>query len=504
MHHHVALSMRGILLSYNAELAAGEDLYDENNVPICNAGSLVLSPAEDASESNLISFIDTTLWVPDDEYALATHSKQRLAVVPVPTSFYDMLRSVHGVICDDGELSFAPPLPYVNDVGERVEGMAHKKTTNGASVNCGGLLSSSCSLLFHDQWEEGLDGQNHCSKQRINHLNSDIFGRYHRHYFTNVHHAKIDQTFRPIEFRRRLLPVPSADEVEEDEEIENSESYANIAAKGRSPYSTLMQEAIKSKKSYDAKEKKNRNGGSNVSSSGTAKNDTKNSVAGYMVEVFPVKFKYIIVGNDTGGDHSCLLGVHNPGQMHGIALGSRSSSAFAILRDIQRAAAPRHAHACVRLWKKSACHSATIKGDGYDLLDVTNVFAAPSVRSSCRGSGSDRGNDGSSKGSSPKSMKQSHKHQHQQQPSLTVEEWLGLEPLSIQNIYRHKRQFLSGEDEVVVKLLIEVRSSPATKWSREQLELENRLQVSEDQDKKIVCAWFEPYITAFCFHSLGW
>jgi hypothetical protein len=50
MHHHVALSMRGILLSYNAELAAGEDLNDENNDPICNGGILVLSPAEDASE----------------------------------------------------------------------------------------------------------------------------------------------------------------------------------------------------------------------------------------------------------------------------------------------------------------------------------------------------------------------------------------------------------------------------------------------------------------------
>jgi hypothetical protein len=75
---------------------------------------------------SLILFIDTALWVPDDEYALATHSKQQLAVVPVPTSSYDMLRSVHGVICDDGDMSFAPPLPYVNDVGRRV-GMAHQK-----------------------------------------------------------------------------------------------------------------------------------------------------------------------------------------------------------------------------------------------------------------------------------------------------------------------------------------------------------------------------------------
>jgi hypothetical protein len=483
MHHHVALSMRGILSSYNAELAAGGDLSDESNDPNSNHCITVLSPAEDASESKLISFIENSLWVTDDENALATHSTQRLAIVPVPTSFYDMLRGVHGVICDDGDLSFAPPLPYVNDVGGRVEGVTNQKETNCAGVNHGESLSSSCSLLFHDQWEEGLDGPNHSSKHRINHLDPDIFGRYHQHYFTNDHHPKVDQTFCPIEFRRRLLPVPSADEVQEDEKIENV-SYANVAAKGRSPYSTLMQEAIKSKKSYDAKEKKDRLGGSNLCSKGTAKNDDKSFVAGYMVEVFPVKFKYIIVGNDTVGDHSSLLGVHNPNQVHGIALGSRSSSAFAVLRDIQRAAAPLHAHACVRLWKKSACHCATIKGYGYDLLDITKLHSDPSVKSSCRGGGSDKGgNYGSSRGSSPKSTQQSHK----QHMSLTVEEWLGLEPLSIQNIHRQKRQLLSDEDEVVVNLLIEVRSSPAIKWSLELSELENRLEVSLDSGKKCLC-----------------
>jgi hypothetical protein len=78
-------------------------------------------------------------------------------------------------------------------------------------------------------------------------------------------------------------------------------------------------------------------------------------------------------------------------------------------------------------------------------------------------------------------MQQSHKKQQLQQPSLTVEQWLGLEPLSIQDINRQKRQSYSnkgGEKEVVVELLVEVRVSPASKWIREPLELENRLQVS--------------------------
>jgi len=519
MHHHVALSMRGILSSYNSGLSTDDDADEGNNDTNSDSdgGVVVLSPADDASESKLMSFIDNALWVPDDEYAIATHSTQKLAVVPVPTSFYEMLRSVHGVVCNDGDLSFAPPLPFVNDRGGRVGGMEQQNRMNGTSVKGGDSSLSSCSLLFHDQWEKGIDGPT----QMINHQNQGVFGGYHRYYFTNDHHAKSDPLFRPIEFRRQLLPVSSAKEVDGDEGDENSLSFANAAKKGRvhSPYSTLMQEAIKSKKSYDAKEKKNRDGDSSVGFGSFERKDAKDGVAGYVVELFPVKFKYIIVGHDANGDDSCPTSssedhaatttatpegnqnkssknnnaekstIHNPKHLHGIALGSRSSSAFAVLRDMLRAATPYRAQACVRLWKKSVCHSATVAGDGYDVLDINTIYAAPSVRSSCRGGGGGGGKDGNLlKGSSPKSIQHLPKQQQPQQLSLTLEQWLGLEPLSIQSIIRQKRQYFSNnrskEEEVVVEFMIEVRSSPASQWKREPLEFENRLQVSTNIEIK--------------------
>lgn len=543
MHHHVALSMRGILSSYNSGLSTDDDADEGNNDTNSDGGVVVLSPAEDASESKLMSFIDNALWEPDDEYAIATHSTQSLAVVPVPTSFYDMLRSVHGVVCNDGDLSFAPPLPFVNDRGRRVGGMEQQNRMNGTNVKGGDTSLPSCSLLFHDQWEEGIDGPT----QMINHLNQGVFGGYHRYYFTNDHHAKSDPSFRPIEFRRQVLPVPSAKEVDGDEGDEHSLSFANAGKKERvqSPYSTLMLEAIKSKKSYDAKEKKNRDGKSSVGSGSFERNYANDGVAGYVVELFPVNFKYIIVGNDANGDDSCPTSssedhaatttatpegnqsksskdnnaekstIHNPKHLHGIALGSRSSSAFAVLRDMQRAATPYRAQACVRLWKKSVCHSATVAGDGYDLLDINTIHAAPSVRSSCRVGDGGGGRDGSSReGSSPKSIQHLPKQQQPQQLSLTLEQWLGLEPLSIQSINRQKRQYFSNnrskEEEVVVEFLIEVRSSPASQWKREPLEFENRLQVSTNRERKrqttfsSVLVWFGiiPYHNQTIFHSL--
>ena len=57
--------------------------------------------------------------------------------------------------------------------------------------------------------------------------------------------------------------------------------------------------------------------------------------------------------------------------------------------------------------------------------------------------------------------------------SLTIEQWLGMDPLSKQTAKQH-----SPNGAVVVELLIEVRSSPKSKWPRRELELENRVKVS--------------------------
>ena len=121
----------------------------------------------------------------------------------------------------------------------------------------------------------------------------------------------------------------------------------------------------------------------------------------------------------------------NNSLLHGIALASRSSLVMSVLHDIQRAAAPHRSHACVRLWKKSTCASATAIGNGYDLLDTAALCVAP-TRTLKQFGGGVSNDDGN--GASLKSMEPAQKQQ--QLHSLTVEEWLGLVPLSVNNICR--------------------------------------------------------------------
>jgi hypothetical protein len=195
----------------------------------------------------------------------------------------------------------------------------------------------------------------------------------------------------------------------------------------------------------------------------------------------------------------------NKSLFHGIALASRSSLVMSVLHDIQRAAAPHRSHACVRLWKKSTCASATVIGDGYDLLDNATLCAAPTKRTLIQyggGVGNDDGNGGIVS-SSPKSMERAQKQQ-QQLHSLTVEEWLGLVPLSVNNIYRPNKP-------VMVELLVEVRNSPTSKWTREPLELTNRLQVGDYVDAQDSARkWYEAIVcdvkseTTIKVHYFGW
>ena len=278
-------------------------------------------------------------------------------------------------------------------------------------------------------------------------------------------------------------------------EKENSKSISNAAT--QSQYSRAMQEATKSKKTNHA--------AAMTTTTTTANSKEKidiSAIAGYAVDAFPVEFIYTIVECDAAPT-STVYAATNSGRdkpsaknvtfkldtdrqginsHQGIALACRRSSIFAVLRDLQQVAAPNRAQTCVRLWKKSACEGATTKGDGYDLLDVDTLCAAPTLRlpPSPRGGG-----DAAAKFSNPSRLMQDSRHPSQ----LTVEQWLGLEPLSVKRINEQKDLFYSSGSEkpVRVELLVEIRQTIASKWVRDPLELTNRLQVRKTRTQVMNC-----------------
>jgi len=456
MHEHVLLSMRGILGCSNGDDANYDEYGNDDKVAIC----------------------------------------------PVSTGFYELLRNTQGVICSsddegggDHPISYCPPTSYVDDPQGTSSGMNDTAPPNKPSALC--------SLLFHDQWKVNdistpssttTDGNATPNKNNSRtgspngsgddddgyplfalspdaHQDVNQGGYQHPYPYANNeanNFPKLQQSnqnhVRPIEFQRRLLSVPLSKDNDENEEESSSpgrNGYLNVAKKKKdtpSPYSRLMQEALASKKSMDQEA----DGNSSVSSSAinlaVDTTSTKESSVGYTIEVFPVEFKYVIVDEDAGGISSGAVATDDnttglPQHSHqGIALASRTSSISEVLHDLQRAAVPNKPNSCVRIWKRSVCNEATKSGDGYDLLDDASLFAEPPV-------------------SSPKSM--SSKSKQLVVEELTIEQWLGMVPL---NSKTAKEQACTPGQ--VVELLIEVRRSPTSKWIRESLELENRVQVS--------------------------
>ncbi len=548
MHRHVALSMRGIL---NSNCVTTPELAGDARANVHGCVSL-LTPAEDASETTLMSFINDSLWVSHDDQAIAAQSKQQLAVVPVPTSFYELLRSVHGVYSNDGDVSYSPPLSIVNTphhAGSRRDVSSGKKyngnrreivgrergsqkvgrdenakyTTHFNDSHSSSLLPTS-SLLFHDQWkicDDVADNTQNTQSKKNPHLdhrmdnNHDLYQGYHPLYFSNDPHTASSNSksshqqllCRSIEFRRQVLPVllhEVGDESLGDEDP--TKSFSSVAT--QSPYSKAMQQAMKSKKTHDAVATSvgSGEGGANSRSDTNIKERTHTgndiNIAGYAVEAFPVEFFYTIVDGDatpnppvstattSGKEKKGARKVsfkldsdrHGINSHQGIALVSRRSSAFAVLRDLQQAAMPSRAQTCVRLWIKSPCQNATGKGDGYDLLDDTSLCAAPAARLPPAPRSGGVGAYFSTP-STQSHLKSIHDTRHQSQ--LTVEQWLGLEPLSATTINEKKVLFYDGISETParVELLVEIRRSPSSKWVREPLEFAHRLQVRKPRTR---------------------
>ena len=98
---------------------------------------------------------------------------------------------------------------------------------------------------------------------------------------------------------------------------------------------------------------------------------------------------------------------------------------------------------------------ATNAGDGYELVDLDSLSRMPTAKEVNM--------------SPQRTSRKSSKSKEDEEPSLTVEQWLGLEELSVRS---------NASGPVALDLLVEVRSSATSSWPRESLELENRLQVS--------------------------
>ena len=500
--------------------------------------------------------------------------QQQLAMCPVPTIFYELLRSNHGVQCTNGHISFNPPSygnSGGNDRGSSVEARlneqrspsensiqklvndAEKAAESGMDKFVGSRRSSmdqsspSSSLLFHDQWKvndtptnsnrdsiANTPNGNRASTNMATPTNSsrntsipgssddseedyplfaispagdgsnEMYQPPPPHpYYANEQYASIP---RPIEFKRRLLPVPlsTKDENEDNNSLAGSSTgYLNAAKKNTvtSPYTKLMQEALASKKSMDQGDgslsvasRKSGGVGLTIDTSmgknvALENNDMKN--VGYTVEVFPVEFKYRLSAttDDTNNGNRPKRSDPSKHSHEGMALASRTSSISTVLRDLQRAAAPHRPDTCVRIWKKSVCAQATKDGDGYDLLDVTSLCAAPLIRSPVK---------------NPKSSLNKSK-QPEPIDSLTIEQWLGMEPLTAQSA--KQQSYNPGQ---VIEVLIEVRSTPTSKWDRESFQLENRINVgdyvdAQDSAKK----WYEAIVRevktdTIKVHYFGW
>ena len=199
-------------------------------------------------------------------------------------------------------------------------------------------------------------------------------------------------------------------------DISSTPTNSSTPNKKMSSYSKLMKEAMTSRKEE----------GKDIS--------TEESTT-CTVEVHPVELRYVVSDATLPGPNS-MNKDSKAYSAHGVALVSRVADLSEVLNDLKRVVECNRSSACVRLWSKSPCvgtsviRGATARGDGYDLIDAALLDA--------------------------------------KEDGPTVEKGLRLEG--------SVRDASSGPD--VVEILVETRSSPTSRWAREPLELENRLQVS--------------------------
>ncbi|KAL7518675.1 hypothetical protein ACHAWX_003486 [Stephanocyclus meneghinianus] len=426
LRRNVSLMMKGVAAIANTT----------NNVE----DHVVLSVDEEMKDDSLIKFLSL-----DDDHEAKTKidgkdvdTRPRIAVCPVSFSFYDSIRSTLGVICeDDVSISFQP---------------GSKSATQ--SGHGGGDCRELPALLYHEQSLNIFLASGNKSSNDIDipHPSSASCQSSHKESVpSSQSHLPLA---RPVEFPRRILSmtIPRS-------EVNNSNNTSTSLIstnKKMSSYSKLMKEAMARR---DEEEQ-------NAIDELESKSCT--------VEVYPVEFRYVIVDPTLPSYTSPTLNKTDlrpsPSSAHGIALVSRVSLISDVFNDLKRAVELHRSSACVRLWSKSPCvgtetmRGATIRGDGYDLIDET-LLNAPSG-----------------------------------EEVPTVETWLRLDEIS--------KEANSGP--FVVELLVEIRSSPTSRWVREPFELQNRLQAGDYVDAQdTALKWYEAIVREVTpetvkVHYFGW
>ena len=148
------------------------------------------------------------------------------------------------------------------------------------------------------------------------------------------------------------------------------------------------------------------------------------------VEAFPIKLVYSLADDSNAA-----------GEKEGFLLVSKAARVVDVIPAVRKAVAPEKSSSCVRIWSKMDSlrpggKGATAKGDGYELVHLDRLDGKLAPLDDDEG-----------------------------EPSkMTMEDWVS----------RH----LSNADKIEsLDILVETRASPSAKWAREELELENRLQV---------------------------
>ena len=430
MHRHVCLTARGI--THDAPNGNEDDRDDD-----------VFSSKEEMNEASLLQHYIV-------DAGQQQQRKRRLAICPVPTSFYQMWKCSFGVLCDDGTLAPPPPVSAGDNTGENI------------------ISNNSSRLMYHVQWK-GRSEKNNLPLS--------------------------------VEFQRKVLSVPLF-----DTDFNGELSRRGGHAKSKSPYSKMMQEA----RNGSSNTNRLKNGLTVDTASSTDNADAGQGITrdtGVTVEVFPVEFYYVIVddGKNTGNN--------DKKRIQGVALASRTSSIRQVLRDLERLASPDRSP---RLWKKSHIKAgvATKRGDGYEILDVENLTAAQLVREMNNTPSSPKKSPG--KTSPAKSWAAKAAAASATTPSnsktlegasLTIEQWLGLPELTVQNSKK------TNASPIIVELLVEVRgfsTDPRNNWARAPLELDNRIQVGDYVDAQDSARkWYETIVRevkpdSVKVHYMGW
>ncbi|KAG7349657.1 ubiquitin carboxyl-terminal hydrolase [Nitzschia inconspicua] len=332
----------------------------------------------------------------------------------VPARFYETLRSVLGVVCDDGfSVSYQP---FVSESPALIHYHTFP-TSEGHSTNSNDENQRDAIETAPEQ----LNGIHKAPSDDSNNGHEILLGRRSR---------RIQP--RPIEFQRRIIMQPAAPKVK------YGRGLMDDAA---SPMTKLLkeQERLAPPRLVPT------------------------------VELYPIKLNYKIIDPS----HNFKSGT----EQRGFVLVSRRTRVFDALHDLLKVTAPQASSTCKRVW--SCRERGTKIGDGFEVIDLASLDGKLNKKADS--------NDDSVSKSSPAV------------PSLLVGEWI-------------RTHYASPDQDAELKeleVLVEIRR-PNMPWPREDLELENRLQVGDFVDAQDIAGkWYEAIVrevdeNTVSVHYFGW